>query len=159
MTPAMPITTPEAYLTGTAALSIPEEDGHVVGWHFDATFLQPGTRYRIAGQNILNTMPMLGAFGVRECAAALRSRAVQLPENVKFYAASPARAVLDLLLDTTAKHQRPDFIEVDALFEPSALPAIVERLAAIHEHLNDPTQRYLIDQWINAQQQNALTSS
>ena len=89
-------TTPDAYLTGTAALSIPTKDGDVTDWRFDATFLNEGTRFRVAGANFPSTNALLGRFCIRECADVLRARAVPLPADTRFFAATYPRAALDL---------------------------------------------------------------
>ncbi len=66
MASALPETSPERYLTGTSALSIPTDEGDVADWHFDVAFLRQGTRFRVAGVNIPSTQKILGQEGIRE---------------------------------------------------------------------------------------------
>ena len=150
-------TTPDAYLTGTAALSIPTEDGNVADWHFDATFLSEGTRFRVAGANFPSTSALLGRFGIRECADVLRARAVPLPADKRFYAATYPRAVLDLLLTTTADHKQPAFLRASDLLDDDDLQSVLDQLGAVRTLLTDCMQLTLIDQWIDEQQLSANT--
>ena len=152
----LPETSPEHYLTGTAALSIPTDDGEVADWHFDAAFLRAGTRFRVSGVNFPSTQRHLGSEGVRECSSVLRQRAVPLPEGTAFYAASHARAVLDLVLATTAEHKRPCFLQASDLLSKRDLAMVFRRLHQLRFLFNDEVQTGLIEQWIN-QQQNANT--
>lgn len=158
MPPILPPTSSEHYLTGTAALSIPTEEGDVADWHFDATFLQAGTRFRVAGNNFPSTKALLGDFGVRECSTIMRERAVSLPEMATFYAASYPRAVLDLVLTTTERHQSPAFLRADEVLQEGDFNAVMDRLDSIRERITDTIQRNLIDQWISEQRQNANIS-
>ena len=150
-------TTPDAYLTGTAALSIPTADGNVADWHFDATFLSEGTRFRVAGANFPSTSALLGRFGIRECADVLRARAVPLPADKRFYAATYPRAVLDLLLTTTADHKQPAFLRASDLLDDDDLQSVLDQLGAVRALLTDCVQLTLIDQWIDEQQLSANT--
>lgn len=148
----MPITLPETsarhYLTGTAALCIPNEQGDVADWHFDEAFLREGTRFRVAGVNFPDTSELLGSFGIRECAAVMRRRGVAIPPDQAFYAADVARAVLDVLLTTTARHQRVDFLDTANWLSLVEHDAVVTWLVRIRDLLSDQKQRRLIDAWL-----------
>ena len=154
----LPPTSSEHYLTGTAALSIPTEEGDVADWHFDATFLQAGTRFRVAGNNFPSTKAWLGDFGVRECSAIMRERAVPLPDKATFYAANYTRAVLDLVLTTTERHQSPAFLRADEVLQDADFTTVMDRLKTVRERITDTIQRNLIDQWISEQRQSANIS-
>ena len=157
MLSSLPHTTPEKYLTGTAALSIPTEEGNVADWHFDAAFLREGTRFRVAGANFPSTSDLLGRFGIRECADVLRARAVPLPTNQPFYAATYPRAVLDLLLTTTAEHKQPAFLQANDILEEGDLQLVLDQLDTVRTRITDRVQLTLIDQWINEQRLSANT--
>jgi hypothetical protein len=151
----IPQTTPDTYLTGTAALSIPTEEGDVADWHFDAAFLREGTRFRVAGANFPSTSNLLGRFGIRECADVLRARAVPLPTNQHFYAATYPRAVLDLLLTTTAEHKEPAFLQASDMLEEGDLQLVLDQLDTVRTRITDRIQQTLIDQWIDEQRLSA----
>lgn len=153
----IPQTTPDTYLTGTAALSIPTEEGDVADWHFDAAFLREGTRFRVAGANFPSTSNLLGRFGIRECADVLRARAVPLPADKPFYAATYPRAVLDLLLTTTADHKQPAFLQASDILEEGDLQLVLDQLDAVRTRITDRVQLTLIDQWIDEQRLSANT--
>ena len=155
MVVTIPQTTPDTYLTGTAALSIPTEEGDVADWHFDAAFLREGTRFRVAGVNFPSTSNLLSRFGIRECANVLRARAVPLPVHQPFYAATYPRAVLDLLLTTTAEHKQPAFLQASEILEEGDLQSVLDQLEAIRDRITDRVQLTLIDQWIDAQRLSA----
>ena len=151
MMATIPQTTPDTYLTGTTALSIPTEEGDVADWHFDAAFLREGTRFRVAGANFPSTSNLLGRFGIRECANVLRARAVPLPTHQPVYAATYARAVLDLLLTTTAEHKQPAFLQASDILEEDDLQSVLDQLDTVRDRIEDSKQLSLIDQWIHEQ--------
>ena len=155
MAVTIPQTTPDTYLTGMAALSIPTEEGDVADWHFDAAFLREGTHFRVAGANFPSTSNLFGRFGIRECADVLRARAVPLPIDQPFYAATYPRAVLDLLLTTTAEHKQPAFLQASDILEEGDLQSVLDQLEAIRHRITDRVQLTLIDQWIDAQRLSA----
>src|SRR5438093_13228228 len=94
----LPATTPEHYLTGTSAMTIPGGDSSFVNWHFVDTFPEGRASFRVAGRNFPDTSAVLGFTGVRECSAILRQSGVALPPGRTFYAANRDRALLDLIL-------------------------------------------------------------
>ena len=151
MAVTIPQTTPDAYLTGTAALSIPTEKGDMADWHFDAVFLREGTRCRVAGANFPSASDLLGCFGIRERANVLRDRAVPLPTHQAVCAATYPRAVLDLLLTTTAEHKQPAFLQASDTLEEGDLQSVLEQLEAIRDRIEDCKQLSLLDQWIYEQ--------
>lgn len=157
MPATLPSTSASHYLTGTAALSIPDETGEAADWHFDEAFLREGTRFRVAGVNFPVTSHLLGDEGIRECSAIMRKRAVPLPPGQPFYAANFARSVLDVLLATTEKHQRADFLNAAELLSPDDFGEVVDKLNHVRSRITDTLQLNLIDQWIAAQTQNANT--
>ncbi len=147
----IPQTTPDRYLAGTAALSVPTEEGDVADWHFDAAFLREGTRFRVAGANFPSTSNLLGRFGIRECSDVLRARAVPLPADKPFYAATYPRAVLHLLLTTTADHKQPAFLQASDILEEGDLQLVLDQLDAVRARIVDPEQLRLIEAWMRNQ--------
>ena len=63
---ALPATTPEHYLTGTSAMTIPDGEAAFVNWHFVDTFLDGRASFRIAGRNFPDT----SIFSLSLCARA-----------------------------------------------------------------------------------------
>jgi hypothetical protein len=152
---ALPETSPERYLTGTSALSIPTDEGDVADWHFDAAFLRQGTPFRVAGVNFPSTEKILGQEGSRECSAVLRKRSVLIPEGKQFYAATYAKAILDLVLTMTGEHKQASFLRASDLLPERELNSVLSRLKELKVRISDPVQLSLIDQWIQEQQQSA----
>ena len=91
---AFPHTSERNYITGKAALNVPNEDGSFADWHFDEVFLSGRGKIRIAGQDTPETAALLGNYGIRECGGVLRRFGVSLPTDDKVYAASTVLAIL-----------------------------------------------------------------
>ena len=87
----------------------------------------------------------------------LRARAVPLPTNQPFYAATYPRAVLDLLLTTTAEHKQPAFLQANDILEEGDLQLVLDQLDTVRTRITDRVQLTLIDQWINEQRLSANT--
>ena len=149
---ALPATTLEHYLTGTSAMTIPDGEAAFVNWHFVETFLEGRASFRIAGRNFPDTSAVLGAAGVRECAAILRGSGVALPAGSTFYAANRDRAFLDLLLGNLLLGRRPDHLRIadytDADSDADHLRAAIWRL---RERLEAGAQTKLLDEWLALQ--------
>ena len=148
---ALPATTPEHYLTGTSAMTIPDGEAAFVNWHFVDTFLDGRASFRIAGRNFPDTSALLGTAGVRECAAVLRGSGVPLPAGSTFYAANRDRAFLDLLLGNLQQGRRPDHLRIDdysdADTDAEPLRAEIQRLRGRLE----AAQIRLLDEWLAQQ--------
>ena len=147
MTIMLPDTAPDAYLTGTSALNIPTEDGNFADWHFDETFLREGVRFRVAGRNYPSTLEVLGNWGIRECADILRQRGVPLASGTKFYAASYARAVLDLVYNLTREHQSADFLDMSDLLDEADQAEVFRKIEELKTRVTNRLQFTLMEQW------------
>ena len=149
---ALPATTPEHYLTGTSAMTIPDGEAAFVNWHFVDTFLDGRASFRIAGRNFPDTSSLLGSSGIRECAAILRGSGVPLPAGSTFYAANRNRAFLDLLLGNLQQGRRPDHLRIDdysdADTDAEPLWAEIQRLRG---RLEEAAQIRLLDEWLAQQ--------
>ena len=67
------------------------------------------------------------------------------------------RAVLDLLLTTTADHKQPAFLRANDLLDDDDLRSVLDQLDAVRTQITDCVQLTLIDQWIDEQQLSANT--
>ena len=89
---------PETYLSGMTALSIPDEGRMGGDWHFAAALGGPRARLQSAGTkgNLTNTNAIFGHQWVYDKAQILRERGVEM-EGEQAFCASHSRAVADLL--------------------------------------------------------------
>jgi len=147
----IPETTQDAYITGTSALNVPTEDGHFADWHFTETFLTPGTRFRVAGQNYPSTANVFGKFGIRECGEILRGYGVPIEPGKAVYVANYVRALLDLVYNLTREHKSPDFLKLDDFLEEQDKAETLTRIEAIKAKIADTVQLNLLDQWEHQQ--------
>ena len=149
---ALPATSPEHYLTGTSAMTIPSRDTLFVDWHFTDTFLAGKARFRIAGINFPDTSGLLGDLGVHECGGTLRQHGVALPPDRPFYAANRDRAVLDLIVGNLQKARRPDHLRLEDYCENDAdAQQLRAHLLTLRDRLDDAAQRRQLDEWLACQ--------
>lgn len=145
---SLPATSPEHYLTGQAALNVPSDDGDFADWHFTEVFLSGRGRFVVAGENFIDTTPLLGTYGIRECADVLREHGLQIPEHEKVYAANHVRAVLDLVLSALEKGQVPSHITVDDTLDSEASRRdLSEQIERLKMRMTDRTALTLFEQW------------
>ena len=143
-----PSTSQEHYLTGQAALNIPNEDGSFADWHFTEVFLSGRGRFPIAGENFPDTTELLGSYGIRECAGVLRRFGLVLGEGEKVYAANHVRAVLDLVVKTLSKGRIPEHVTIeDILDTPEGRRELQEQLHRLKERITDRVTLSLLEQW------------
>jgi hypothetical protein len=144
----LPVTSEEHYLTGQAALNVPYEDNTFADWHFDEVFLSGRGRFPVAGRDFPDTSPLLGTYGIRECASVLRRYGVQLGENEKVYAANHVRAVLDLVVSTLSKGKIPVHVTVgDTLDSEESLREFRAQVRLLKERVTDRVTLSLLAQW------------
>ena len=149
---ALPHTTPEHYLTGTSAMTIPDGEASFVNWHFVDTFLDGRASFRVAGVNFPDTSALLGTTGVRECSAALRQSGVDLAPGQVFYAANRDRALLDLLLGNLQQGRRPDHLRIADYAESNAdAEHLRAEVRALRARLTVAVQAQLLDDWLAMQ--------
>lgn len=111
----IPTTSPMRYLGGMAALNLPSPTG-TGDWHMEQTFFRPRekrSRSFISGVGCpTDTTPMLGDAGVFECTSLLND--LKIPHAAgSVYAASHARAIVDLVLAAVLRGESPDFVRLD----------------------------------------------
>lgn len=148
----LPITTPEHYLTGTSAMTIPSSGTSFVNWHFVETFLEGKADYRIAGVNFPDTTPLLGQSGVRECGDLMRRLGAPLPADTAFYSADRDRAFLDLLVSQLRHGRLPDHLRVEDCCETEdEATHLIQQAAALKPLLDNESQIKLLDQWLTRQ--------
>ena len=99
-------TTPEEYLTASAALNIPKSEDKTLGdSRFDECFngcygREPGPFFVAGRDGFVSTNPALSDYGVRDRAAVLRDYgAYNVPAVL--YAASHVRAYVDMAIDNS----------------------------------------------------------
>ena len=148
----LPATTPEHYLTGTSAMTIPSHDTPFVNWHFVDTFLGSKADFRVAGINFSDTSALLGTSGVRECRDTLRRLGAPLPATQAFYAANRDRAFLDLLVGNLQNGRRPDHLRIDECCDTDAeAAALRDQVAALRPRLAEAGRLRQLDEWLAQQ--------
>jgi len=148
----LPATTPEHYLTGTSAMTIPDGEVAFVNWHFVDTFLEGRASFRIAGRNFPDTSPLLGSTGVRECSAILRQSGVTLPPGRMFYAANRDRALLDMILGNLRQGRRPDHLRIADFSDTEAdAEHLRTEIRLMRDRLEVADQAQLLDEWLMQQ--------
>jgi hypothetical protein len=147
MTP-LPHTSEQNYITGKAALNVPNEDGSFADWHFDEVFLSGRGKIRIAGQDTPETATLLGNYGIRECGGVLRRFGVSLPTNDKVYAASHIRAILDMVLYSIANQRPPEHVTVHDMLDTSEDVAELQtQVNHLKQKLTDSVALSLLTEW------------
>jgi hypothetical protein len=143
-----PTTSEVNYITGKAALNVPNEDGTFADWHFDATFLSGRGKIRLAGKDTPDTSNLLGNYGIRECSGVLRRFGVSLQADEKVYAANHIRAILDMVVSTLAKNKIPEHVTVqDMLDTPEALEELHTQVTLLKQKITDQITLSLLTQW------------
>ena len=144
----IPETSETHYITGRAALNVPNPDGSFAGWHFDEVFLSGRGKLRIAGKDLPDTSHLLGGYGIRECSDVLRHYGVPLAENQKVYSANHVRAILDLVITSLEQHRIPSHVSVyDMLDSPASLDEFQNQLEKLKQKITDKTALTLLQQW------------
>jgi hypothetical protein len=149
---AFPHTSERNYITGKAALNVPNEDGSFADWHFDEVFLSGRGKIRIAGQDTPETAALLGNYGIRECGGVLRRFGVSLPTNDKVYAATHIRAILDMVLYSIANQRPPEHVTVhDMLDAPEDVAELQTQVKTLQGKITDKITLSLLTQWAQKQ--------
>ena len=144
----LPTTSKENYITGKAALNVPNEDNTFADWHFDETFLSGRGKIRVAGKDTPDTSLLLGEYGIRECGEVLRRYGVKLGDGEKVYAANHIRAILDMVLSTLAKKKIPEHVTVqDMLDTPESLKELKTQVELLKHKITDQVIVTLLTQW------------
>jgi hypothetical protein len=138
-------TTKKHYLTGETALAIPEarEDENVIAGlqKFETFFLSEKAKagkinYIIAGKNLTDTYEYFQDEGVRECSEIIKARIVALEGNIKIYAASMVRAILDMVIHNIKEDNIPSHIDLqDYDLDDNHLDQIKNKLKKVSHKL------------------------
>lgn len=145
---AIPKTTEMNYITGRAALNIPNPDGSFADWHFDEVFLSGRGKIRVAGIDTIQTFGLLGSYGIRECSSVLRRFGASVPNEQEVYAANHIRAILDMVLFSLAKLKKPDHVTAyDLLENLSDIEELEGQIQALKQRITDEYARALLIEW------------
>lgn len=148
----LPVTSPEHYLTGTSAMTIPSPDTSFVNWHFVDTFLSGKADFRVAGVNFPDTSTLLGRRGVHECAATLRRLGVELPADRPFYSANRDRAFLDLLVGNLIQERAPDHLRIEECCDTEEeMSHLRQEAEALLHRLPETRQVRHLEAWLAGQ--------
>jgi len=144
----IPTTSPTEYITGKAALNVPNPDGSFADWHFDEVFLSGRGKIRIAGKDTEPTFAMLGSYGIRECSATLRRFGVDVPETEKVYTANHVRAILDMVLTSLYKKKLPAHVVTDEFIDSeNELAELKSKVQELKQKISDTTTLALLTEW------------
>lgn len=86
---------PQYYLSGASALSLPPEDGRPPALWYSSSLSNP-KNWQVAGKHLTHTGSLIGVIGLWDATFAIARYGVTVPS---IWAASPERAVFDLLVD------------------------------------------------------------
>lgn len=144
----IPHTSEQHYITGKAALNVPNPDGSFADWHFDEVFLSGRGKIRIAGKDTEPTFPMLGSYGIRECSATLRRFGVDVPETEKVYSANHVRAILDMVLASLYKKKLPAHVVADEFIDSeNEIAELKSKVQELKQQISDKIILSLLTQW------------
>jgi hypothetical protein len=145
-------TSPETYISGMTALSIPDEGRMGGDWHFAAALCRPGSRLQSAGAkgNLTNTNVIFGSRLVVNKAHILHERGIDIVGDHVFCASHP-RAVVDLLHHSLVRGIFPAHVSLDGgIFEEEIeFDLLEEFMTAMIPHLNQ-TQLDDLLRWKNS---------
>ena len=144
----LPHTSAKNYITGKAALNVPNEDGSFADWHFDEVFLSGRGKIRIAGKDAPETENFLGNYGIRECSDVLRRFGVSVQTDEKVYVANHIRALLDMVLTSLAKNRIPEHVTIgDMLDTQEELEELRTQVNQLRRKITDQVTLSLLTQW------------
>jgi hypothetical protein len=144
----IPHTSEQHYITGKAALNVPNPDGSFADWHFDEVFLSGRGKIRIAGRDTAPTLPILGNYGIRECSDTLRRFGLAVPDTEKVYTANHVRAILDMVLASLAKKKLPaHVVAAEFIDSESELAELKSKVQELKTKITDPITLSLLQQW------------
>jgi hypothetical protein len=144
----LPHTSEQNYITGKAALNVPNPDGSFADWHFTETFLSGRGKIRVAGMNTPTTTPMLGSYGIRECGDTLRRFGLAVPDTEKVYTANHVRAILDMVLASLAKKKMPAHVVAEEFIDSeSELAELRSKVQELKTKISDTTSITLLTKW------------
>jgi FAD/FMN-containing dehydrogenase len=133
---------PLVYIGGKAALNLPSATG-TGDWHMEQTFFLPNpkkqrSRSFISGEGCAtDTTAILGDDGIYDCTEILDK--LGIPHDSAFaYAASHARAIADLALDSVLRDASPDFVVRDGDKQE-----VYDILTKAHGHLTADQQEHV----------------
>jgi hypothetical protein len=144
----LPHTSEQNYITGKAALNVPNPDGSFADWHFDEVFLSGRGKIRIAGRDTEPTFPILGSYGIRECSDTLRRFGLAVPDTEKVYTANHVRAILDMVLASLAKKKMPAHVVAEEFIDSeSELAELRSKVQELKTKISDQMTLSLLQQW------------
>ncbi len=144
----LPHTSKANYITGKAALNVPNPDGSFADWHFDEVFLSGRGKIRIAGKDTEPTSSMLGNYGIRECSDTLRRFGLAVPATDKVYTANHVRAILDMVLASISKKKLPAHIIADEFIDSeNELAELKSKVQELKQKISDQIILSLLTQW------------
>ncbi len=145
---AIPSTSEHHYITGKAALNVPNPDRSFADWHFDEVFLSGRGKIRIAGKDTETTFPILGNYGIRECSDTLRRFGLAVPDTEKVYTANHVRAILDMVFSSIAKKKLPSHVVVDEFIDSeNEYAELRAKIQELKTKLSDTTALALLNEW------------
>lgn len=136
--------TPKYYLSGATALSIPIPTmGAPALWY--SSSLSSTKTWRIAGVNMTSTSDLLGVTGLWDATKVIARYGVHLPH---IWAASPERAVFDLLIQHGEVERRPiPNIQVSDIDDVVSMEEVRGMLAHCRPFLSEHGHQ-LIQAWL-----------
>ena len=144
----LPHTSEQNYITGKAALNVPNPDGSFADWHFDEVFLSGRGKIRIAGRDTEPPFPILGSYGIRECSDTLRRFGLAVPDTEKVYTANHVRAILDMVLASLAKKKMPAHVVAEEFIDSeSELAELRSKVQELKTKISDQITLSLLQQW------------
>ncbi|MFZ3047975.1 MAG: hypothetical protein WA151_18835 [Desulfatirhabdiaceae bacterium] len=144
----LPHTSEKNYITGKAALNVPNEDGSFADWHFDEVFLSGRGKIRVAGKDAPETAHLLGSYGIRECGGILRRFGVSVQTEEKVYVANHIRALLDMVLNSLAKNRIPEHVTIEDMLDTTEeREELQTQVKQLKQKITDQVTLSLLTKW------------
>ncbi len=129
-------------------LNIPMADGKSADWHFTSVWFSERGKFRVAGKDTADSIPIFGDYGIRECGQILRDHGVPLNADDVVYAADFVRAILDLLYDNIVQGYVPLHLSLDEfLDDPKDQDQFWQQYQKLKSFCSDSKQRQLLEAW------------
>ncbi len=141
---------PETYISGMTALSIPDAGRLGGDWHFIAALCHPDSRIQSAGVggNLENTNRFFGNRMLADKADILRGRGVPLEKVASVYCANHPRAIADLLFHSVKKGLFPAHVTLNGgIFEDAHEFSMLDELMKLMSPNLDTEELEILLRW------------
>jgi hypothetical protein len=142
--------TPESYISGASALSVPDEGRSGGDWHFIDSFCGKIPLIHSAGVHgtLINSNSIFGERMIVDKTNILRKYGAQIGSASPIFCAEHPRAIADLIYRSLSKRIYPAHVEVEDIFDDEEEYSLLNDLLCTLTASLDSTQRGFLNQWI-----------